>query len=219
MSIASPIVPAVIPQSYADLVEQVETVRGVPEIHVDVVDGKFVPFVSWPYGDMDDVSVAHGLLERFSLEVDLMVENPMVAASAWLKAGADQLVFHIETISSERLQVFVHEQAVTVGVAISSATPLEKLYPYIPFVDYVQVMGIAQIGAQGQPFDESVIKRVNALAALYPHLPLSIDGSVNKETLVQLKTLPIQRFIVGSAIMKQTNPKEAYAELTKLVQS
>ena len=142
-----------------------------------------------------------------------------VAAAAWLKAGADQLVFHIETISVERLQDFTQKQAVTVGVAISSATPLETVYPYIPFVDYVQVMGIAEIGAQGQPFDVSVVERIITLATLYPQLPLSIDGSVNMKTLQQLKTLPLSRFIVGSAIIQHANPQEAYAELTQLVQS
>lgn len=207
------------PKSYEDLVKIINTLTGLPEVHVDVLDGKFVQATSWPYTHNDDVTVAYELLRPFSLEVDLMVEKPLVAAEAWLKAGADQLVFHIETVTAAVLENFTHTHTVTVGVAISGDTPLEALYPYITFVDYVQVMGIATIGAQGQPFDTRVIERIKSLRMTHPALPISIDGSVNKETIPQLKNLGIHRFIVGSAIVSAEHPKDAYQELTELVQS
>jgi pentose-5-phosphate-3-epimerase len=219
MSITSPIIPAIIPQSYDDLVSAVHSLAGLPEVHVDVVDGVFAPNSSWPYTDSSNVAGVYSLLQAFSLEVDLMVDRPLVAAKDWLTAGADQLVFHIETISVESLKSFIEAHSVTVGVAISSPTPLEKLYPYLPFVDYVQVMGIAAIGTQGQPFDESVIARIKTLSAKFPNLPLSIDGSVNVVTLERLKLLPLARFIVGSAIMGAPDPKAAYVDLTKMAHS
>lgn len=219
MQLSSPIVPAVIPHSFDDLVKTITKLQGLPEIHVDVVDGKFVPATSWPYRDNDDVTKALNLLRPFSLEVDLMVENPLRAAEAWLKAGADQLIFHIETIEATVLENFTHRHNVTVGVAISSDTPLENLYPYLAFVEYVQVMGIATIGTQGQPFDSSVIDRIKAIQDMFPAMAISIDGSVNKETLLKLKKLELQRFIVGSAIVGTSHPKNAYQELTELVRS
>ncbi len=221
MSITSPIIPAIIPQSYADLMIQIGKISGLPEVHVDVVDGLFVPNISWPYNDNDniDVTSAYEVLAPFSLEVDLMVDKPLIAAHAWLKAGADQLVFHIETISISALKDFTDTHDVTVGVAVSSATPLENLYPYLAVADYVQVMGIAKIGAQGQPFDESVISRVVTLSDKFPHVPISMDGSVNVATLSRLKLLKLHRFIVGSAIMGVVNPKDAYSTLTKILQS
>lgn len=219
MQLSSPIVPAVIPQSFDDLVKIITQLQGLPEIHVDVVDGKFVPAVSWPYKENDDVSKAYELLRPFSLEVDLMVENPLRAAEAWLKAGADQLIFHIETIEATVLENFTYRHNVTVGVAISSDTPLENLYPYLAFVEYVQVMGIATIGTQGQPFDSSVIDRIKAIQDMYPAMAISIDGSINPSTLPQLKNLGLQRFIVGSAIVGTSHPKNAYQELTELVRS
>jgi ribulose-phosphate 3-epimerase len=219
MSLTSKIIPAIIPRSYDNLVTQIATISGLPEVHVDVVDGVFVPAISWPYREPVDVTMAFGVLEKFSLEVDLMVAKPLPAALEWLKAGADQLVFHIETIESKVLENFTHAHAVTVGVALSSDTPLEALYPYLPFVEYVQVMGIATIGAQGQPFDDRVIDRIKSLREAYPSMPISIDGSVNNKTISQLKNLGLQRFIVGSAIVSAENPKDAYYELTKLTQS
>lgn len=219
MSIASLIIPAIIPHSYDDLRMQVAKIAGLPEIHIDVVDGIFAPTASWPYLTGGEPSTAFDLLARFSLEVDLMVATPLSAARSWLAAGADQLVFHIETISVAALKDFTKESSVTVGVAISSATPLEALYPYLPYVDYVQVMGIAEIGSQGQPFDQSVLGRISALTAQFPNIPLSIDGSVNLSTLRQLQTLSVRRYIVGSAIMGAASPREAYDTLTNLLQS
>ena len=219
MQLSSPIIPAIIPQSYDDLVQTIALLQGLPEVHVDVVDGKFVSAISWPYKENDDVSKAYELLRPFSLEVDLMVENPLRAAEAWLKAGADQLVFHIETIEAKVLERFTQTHDVTVGVAMSRVTPSENLFPYLPFVEYVQVMGIATIGAQGQPFDSSAIERIKTIQKKYPAMPISIDGSVNKDTLPLLKKLGLHRFILGSAIVGTKNPKKAYQDFTELVRS
>ena len=219
MQLSSPIVPAVIPKSWDDLVCLVKQLQGLSEIHVDVVDGKFAPAVSWPYNDNADVTKAYELLRPFSLEVDLMVEKPLPAAEAWLTAGADQLLFHIETIAAPSLENFTQAHSGTIGVAISSATPVENLFPYLSFVEYVQVMGIAHIGTQGQPFDSTVIERIKTIQEKYPTMPISIDGSVNATTLLELKNLGLHRFIVGSAIVGTTNPKKSYQELTELVRS
>lgn len=217
MSISSPIIPAITPQSYNDLLSQLQKIAGLPEVHVDVADGVFTKNTLWPYHDTSDVTVAYNQLVPFSLEVDLMVEKPLSAAIQWLKAGADQLVFHIETISVAALAEFMEDCPVTVGVAIGSSTPLETLYPYVALVDYVQFMSIATIGSQGQPFDESVLERIATFTKRYPATPVSIDGSVNQTSLPKIKSLGISRYIVGSAIMGADNPKEAYQTLTNFV--
>ena len=216
MSISSPIIPAIIPQSFADLVEQVQKIKGLPEVHIDVVDGVFTTTTSWPYSAGDDVTKALELLSVFSLEVDLMVAKPIPAAQAWLKAGADQLVFHIETISVDALKDFMQFCPVSVGVALNSATPLTQLYPYLGLVDYVQCMGIATIGSQGQPFDESVMARIAQLQKEFPNLLLSIDGSMNETTIPKVMAMGVKRIIVGSAVMGVVEPKVAYSKLTAL---
>ncbi|MBY0538620.1 hypothetical protein K2P47_04460 [Patescibacteria group bacterium] len=216
MQISSPIIPAIIPQSYNDLVEQVKKITGLPEVHVDVVDGVFVPSVSWPYNSESDVVEAFALLSQFSLEVDLMVEKPLPAARAWLVAGADQLVFHVETISVDAFAQFTAECPVSVGISCSNDTPLTVLYDYIPHADYVQCMGIAKIGSQGQPFDMTVIERLQQIKQQFPQVALSIDGSINESSIPNLLSLGISRFIVGSAIIKAEYPKEVYQTLTAL---
>lgn len=215
----SPIVPAIIPQSYNDLEAQVARLVGVPEVHLDVVDGVFVDSLSWPYEPVGIPQRAQALLAPFSLEVDLMVEDQCGAGAAWLMAGADQLVFHAEVVSVSELEQFSTIHRCSIGIAASNEYPLEQLYQYFPFVDYVQVMGIAQIGAQGQSFDSRALTRIARIQADFPQLHISLDGSVNPETLPSLTKFHLQRLIVGSAIMGAPHPLKAYHELTNLVHS
>lgn len=219
MTYVSPIVPAVIPKSLDDLRESVSQLAGIPELHLDVVDGKFVPSVSWPYSPSGNALEASALLERFSLEVDLMVLDPISAGKAWLEAGAELLVFHVETISVEDFTAFAKETSVSVGICALQDTKEEVLAPYLEVADYVQVMGIAQIGSQGQPFDERVFERISWLRTVAPNLPISVDGSVNAETLPKIVPHNLHRYIVGSAIMAQKNPAQAYQALTEMLSS
>jgi pentose-5-phosphate-3-epimerase len=216
----SPIIPAIIPQSFADLESQIAKISHLHEVHVDVVDGVFVPAMSWPYNTDNAIpATTYDLLAPFSLEVDLMVEDQWGAAEAWLRAGADQLVFHAEVISPALLEQFRTEYDVTVGIASTNDMPVAELARYFPYVDYVQVMGIAAIGTQGQPFDERVFERITQIQTEFPHMSISIDGSMNATTLPRIAPLHLSRIIVGSAIMAQNNPLESYHELTHLVQS
>lgn len=215
----SPIVPAIIPTSAESLVQTLRQLSGVPEIHIDVVDGVFVPAISWPYEPVAEPVSLKSHLDQFSLEVDLMVQEPLPAAAAWVLAGADRLVFHCETISLEAFKQFSAQPAVSVGICALMDTPVATLAPYLEYADYAQVMGIAQIGRQGQPFDERVFERVDYIRSVQPTLPLSIDGSVNQATLRDIITHQLERYIVGSAIVQQANPLQAYEALVSLWQS
>ena len=217
--ITSPIVPAIIPESFADLVRQVNILHGLPEVHVDVVDGIFVPAVSWPYKDSDQVTQAKDLLSVFSLEVDLMVKNPLLAATQWLKAGADQLVFHIETVDVDALTNFVLEHDVTIGVAISITTPTNDLYKYLAIADYIQIMGIEKIGYQGQAFSLRCLEKIKQIKQDFPNLPISVDGSVNVSTLPILAPYKLSRYIIGSGIMGAKDPQAAYLNFTTQIKT
>lgn len=212
-----PIVPAIIPKTLDEIKTVLPSLSFSPEIHVDVVDGKFVPFTSWPYQPSGQPTMVKDVTDEFTLEVDLMVEDPLVAADAWLKAGADMLVFHTENISVEAFTRFANSTRVSVGISAVNDTPLEELRPYLESADYIQLMGIAKIGAQGQPFDERVIDRIKEIKIEYPNLPITIDGSVNKNTIAKLAQAGADRFICGSAILGAPEPYVAYNELQALI--
>ena len=212
----SPIIPAIIPSTLSDLRQLVSRLAGLPEIHLDVVDGIFVPFISWPYNSQELPMVAKESLDVFSLEVDLMVSKPLSAAHNWIEAGADQLVFHVETISLASFKDFTDNTNMTVGISSNNDTDFNILKEYLPYADYVQVMGIGAIGTQGQPFDVRALERIAMIRENFPNLAISIDGSVNAETLPALASLKLNRYIVGSAIMKHDDPILAYKKFTTM---
>lgn len=212
-----PIVPAVIPKSLSHIKTQLPHLTFSQEIHIDVVDGKFVPFTSWPYEPSGIPKEISDTTDSFTLEVDLMVEDPISAAEAWIEAGADMLVFHVETISLKSFSKFVKTAPVSVGISSLNDAPINILLSYLNVADYVQLMGIAEIGVQGQKFDDRVFERIKAVKELFPNHPITIDGSVNKETILSLKQAGVNRFIIGSAIVSASNPYEAYKELMSLI--
>jgi ribulose-phosphate 3-epimerase len=215
-----PIVPALIPTSQAEVVATTKQLRFSHEFHLDVVDGKFVSSISWPYKpDGEPLSVkAH--TDAFTLEVDLMVSNPTVAAKEWVRAGADMLVFHIETIdvpSFKDCVAYDIPRDVSVGVSFSGDTPLEAIFPYVEYADYIQIMGIHTIGLQGQPFEEVTFEKIKQLKEKFPETPISVDGSVNESTIKRLAKAGADRLIVGSAIVKQADKEAAYKTLRACV--
>lgn len=212
-----PIVPAVIPKSLDQIKTQLPHLIFSQEIHVDVVDGKFVPFISWPYEPNGVPKEISSLTDSFTLEVDLMVEDPITAAEAWIEAGADMLVFHVETINLKSFTEFVKTSPVSVGISSLNDTPLDTLFSYLNVADYVQLMGIEKIGVQGQSFDNRVFERIKIVKKSFPNHPIVIDGSVNKETILSLKQAGVNRLIVGSAIASAKNPYESYKELMSLI--
>jgi ribulose-phosphate 3-epimerase len=214
-----PVVPAIIPTSAVALRDALKTISFALEVHIDVVDGVFVPHTSWPYAPTGDPAEVKDALDGFTLEVDLMVHEPLPAAGKWLTAGADMLVFHVETIAPTVLGQFASSTKATVGIAAHLSTPLPTLLTYLPHADYVQVMGIGAIGAQGAPFDDRALTRLAELKAAHPELLLSVDGSVNEATLPRLRDVGAGRFIVGSAIMAAESPAAVHFELSGLTES
>jgi len=213
----SVIVPAIIPTSAEYLRVSLDSLLAVPEVHIDVVDGRFVPYSSWPYEPAGDVSVLTDILAPLCVEVDLMVEEPLTAARLWEGCDVEMLVFHQETISLDNFASFITTTDISVGICANNSTAYADLAPYLAVADYVQVMGIAEVGRQGQPFDESIFARIADIRRDFPNLPISIDGSMGKDTLPRFAELGISRFIVGSAIIKTDNPLEAYLALQVIV--
>ena len=220
------IIPAVIPKSLDDIAvttRRVETFT--KEIQIDVVDGVFVENISWPYGFREGKGVATDIrvfTDAFAVEVDLMINDPLHELPQWLDAGVKRAVIHIESCKNlsediTRAAMLCHEREVLLGVSAGNDTSLDALIAILPHADYVQCMGIAHIGVQGEPFDMRVLERIRAIREHFPLLEISVDGSVNKETIVALKDVGVSRFICGSAILGAEDPAAAYKTLSDLV--
>lgn len=217
LNMSCPIVPAIIPTSQAELTATLSKLHFVHEIQIDVVDGVFAPTASWPYQPQGAPIAIKAHTDPFTLEVDLMTAQPVAAALEWIEAGADMLVFHIESISLEAFTNFINHTPVTVGVSMSGQTSLETFLPYAKLADYVQLMGIAEIGAQGQPFDESIFEVIEVIKHHFPGKLISVDGAVNSDTITRLKKAGVNRFVSGSAIMQQADFEAAHRTLCELI--
>jgi ribulose-phosphate 3-epimerase len=212
----APVVPAVIPPSREAILAYAEQLSFSPEFQLDLVDGKFVDSVSWPYQPAGEPLSVKSQLDCYTLEVDLMVVEQLKAAKEWEEAGADMLVFHIESLPLDGFLDFCESTSVSVGVSAHGATTIDELARYAEHADYIQLMGIYEIGAQGLPFDERVLGKIEELKRRFPEKMISIDGSVNKNTINRLRDAGADRFICGSAIVLQPDPEAAWNELMKL---
>ncbi len=183
-----------------------------------MVDGRFTPFVSWPYEPKGEVADAKVLLQPFSFEVDLMVLDSIAAGEAWIEAGAKRLIFHLESLANPIEAIsLAKKHGVEVGLALLNDTPLSALNPYVVDINFVQLMGIAKIGAQGEPFDERVFPRLTELREQYPELTISVDGAVGKDNIAALKRSGANRFVVGSEILEDVDREAEYRELLALI--
>jgi ribulose-phosphate 3-epimerase len=226
------IIPAIMPDTYEDFVTKAKRVHAlVPLAQIDIMDGAFVKSKSWPYSEGGTRKEPHFVSlmaqdegmpywEELDYEIDLMIGEPEKHIDEWLPLGASRLIFHIESIKNLEL-FFAHdmwqegardiggEKVVQLGLAINPDTPLDAIYPHIPQIDFVQCMGIAKIGYQGQPFDERVLGRINTLRVQYPNMPISVDGGVNMETAGLLKQAGATRLVAGSAIFGAEDASDA----------
>ena len=228
------IIPAVMPKNYEDLKNKVALVRGVvPAVQIDLMDGKFVRNISWPFDDMENPQSKYQKIMReeeglpfwedVDYELDLMVLDAVQNFDLYLKLGAKRLIFHIEAVEDETefkefiegIDLYIRDNT-QIGVAINTITPVEKIFPLVPHIDFVQCMGIETIGRQGEPFDNRVLDHIKALRKEFPELIISVDGGVNLDSASLLKDAGANRLIVGSAIFQSFDIREAIDRLQNI---
>lgn len=220
------IIPAIILQSLEHLRATLQSLNGVaPEVQIDIVDGVFVPDTSWPYkaGDRDAqiALLAESLPDGLSFELDLMIMDPLETLPLWLAQHPTRVVLHIEGFASDadiaRAVAMARSGGSKAVLASLNDTPLERLLAFAPHIDGIQCMGIAEIGRQGNPFDTRVLERIRTIRGKHPTLPISVDGSVNKDTILRLRAAGANRFIIGSGIFNTDDPARAYRQLRRLM--
>ncbi|MCK9345016.1 MAG: hypothetical protein M0P64_02735 [Candidatus Pacebacteria bacterium] len=220
------IIPAIMPRDYDDLDEKMSLfVNVVPLVQLDIMDGKFVPARTWPYPrdpHFDALMTEEEGMpswEDINFEADLMIKDPELWVAKWVIAGASRIIVHIEGMSDfETIRAGVPEGLIELGLAINTTTSLSAIEPYLDRIDFVQCMGIARIGFQGEPFDERVLDHVRAIRALQPEMPISIDGSVNFDTARALVDAGATRLVSGSAILEADDFVGAINKFENLVQ-
>ncbi len=228
------IIPAILAQTEEEVAQKLLHAKEfAKEVQIDIVDGRFANPASWPFAGHDiskDGKISplpHTDVLR--LEIDLMVDDPEEMLATWMATGATRILFHAESTLNmnailERMKrEYGYEkgfmsEALSVGIAVSQATNLELIEPYLPHIDYVQFMGIKRIGVQGQPFSGDVLATIRRFKEAHPNMEVQVDGGITLEVAKQLLTLGVSRLVVGSALWGAGDPKERYEEFVSLTE-
>lgn len=205
------IAPSILSADFAQLGAEVQEVveAGADWIHIDVMDGHFVPNIT--IGPL--IVEAIRPVTTIPFDVHLMIENPDQYIEAFAKAGADYITVHVEACTHlHRTLQLIKSYDVKPGVVLNPHTPIESILPILEEVDLVLFMTVNP-GFGGQAFIPSVLKKVKALREIIEEqqltIDIQIDGGINEETIVEAVEAGANVFVAGSAIYGKENRKEA----------
>lgn len=189
--------------SLENAIKQIEE-NGGSVVHIDVMDGQFVPEIT--YGQPVVRSIRK--LTKLPFDVHLMVENPEHKIDSFVDAGADWITFHYEaTNHAHRLIQMIHEKGKLAGVSICPGTPINLLSEILKCADIILVMTVNP-GWGGQKIIQSCVEKIAELKKIreekgYNYL-ISVDGGVNSQTLESVKSAGADIIVSGSAFFNNT---------------
>lgn len=214
----SEIAPSILAADFASLGECVRAVEvpGVTMVHVDVMDGHFVPNISIGVPVVASLRKATRLL----LDVHLMIENPEDYLSAFAKAGADTLLIHQEaTPNLDRALAAAREEGCKAGVVINPATPVSTLSEVLAQVNQVLVMSVNP-GYGGQKFIRNSLEKIRQLRDLRARhkygYRIEVDGGVGPENVAELVRAGADILVAGTSVFHTPDPAEAVRRLQHL---
>ena len=210
------IIPAIMPKSFDDIREHAERVfEYVDYVQLDLMDGKFVEAKSWPFFPKDkqsarelmDGEIRLPFSDKIKYEFDLMVMAPETDLRKYQKLGASRLIIHADSIDNQEL--FLKEITslkIEWGIAFKTSNDVKKWSDLIQKANFVQLMGIENIGYQGQTFDPRVLDQVNHIKQIKASAIISVDGGINLETAHELAQIGVTRVVSGSVVFGANNP-------------
>lgn len=206
------ILPAINCPDLACAKERIKKAEAFSEwIHLDVVDGKFAPPVTW--GNPEEFAA---LKTPLKLEVHLMVEDPEGALDGWLRAGAKRVVVHLESLKDP---VYVLAKCKKFGaeafLGLNPATEAERALAHAG--DFAGFLVLAVFpGYSGQPLQDDALLKIGRIKAQAPNAIIEVDGGVNAETAPRIKAAGADILISASHIFSAANPEDAYRALSAL---
>jgi len=204
------IAPSILSADRDKLNEEVKEIEPYAElIHVDVMDGKFVPPTTFKPEEIKKIK------SELPKDVHLMVEHPLKDGfiDDYIDAGADIITVHEEAKDDiDECIDYIKSKGVKAAISINPPTQLDKIIGYVDKVDMVLIMSVNP-GYAGQKFIEDVLGKIKELRKLRPELDIQIDGGIDKGTIKKAVDAGANIFVAGSAIFGEEDRKKAIEEL------
>ncbi len=211
--------PSVLSANFGHLEQEVQMLESSAAewLHFDVMDGSFVPNISFGFPILRHIK---SCTSRLTLDVHLMIVQPERYLQRFIDAGADVLTFHLEATSNvKRCIDIIRKGGAKVGLSIKPGTDIELLREYIPFIDLVLIMSV-EPGFGGQSFIESSLDRAHRvkemIAESNANVIIEMDGGLSSKNSGTAYTAGVDVVVAGSAIFKAEDPQE---EILKIINS
>jgi ribulose-phosphate 3-epimerase len=208
------ITPSLLNCDFARVGEELDALKraGALAVHLDVMDGHFVPNLS--YGP--PVAASWRKRTDFPFDTHLMISDPARYADAFIAAGCDIILFHIEVVPEPTaLLRKIRASGCRAGLVLNPPTPIEAVMPYLAEADALLVMSVMP-GFGGQAFEPEVLSKVRAARSARPGLHISIDGGINATTAADAAAAGVSQMVVGSATFRPDgNYAAALAEVAQ----
>lgn len=199
--------PSILSGDFGHLADETKRLEdaGADGIHLDIMDGQFVPNLTF---GPQAVAAIHKATKLF-LDVHLMVYNPFDFVERFVEAGADRITFHFE--ATEEVQEtldYIRKCGVKGGVAFCPETSAEMMLKYLGIADLILIMSVNP-GFGGQKFMPEVLDKIEYARELAPGLNIQVDGGINKETGKECVKAGASELVAGSYLYKAPNMKAA----------
>jgi ribulose-phosphate 3-epimerase len=210
------VAPSLLSADFSQLGAQVAEVMdaGARVIHVDVMDGHFVPPIT--IGPLVASSIADQVHDSGgAVDVHLMIARPADHIAEFAKAGADCITIHVEADQhAHRSLAAIREAGCLAGVALNPGTPVDAVAELGESADHLLCMTVNP-GWGGQSFIPSSPDKVSRLGALLPDLPIEVDGGIDADTVASVADAGATLYVAGSAIFSEPDPAAAYSAIAE----
>jgi len=198
------IAPSILSADFARLADEIALIEsaGVSIVHLDVMDGHFVPNITIG----PPVIAKLRKVSRLAFDAHLMISEPAKYAKAFVDAGADHITFHIEAADEpKKLIDRLHELGVTAGITLNPQTPVEAIEAVAPLCDMVLVMTVNP-GFAAQEFMPEAAKKIARLREILgPEIRIEVDGGIGPETAPEVVSYGADTIVAGNAIFSKND--------------